>query len=180
MPALTAAMARGEERAFRDFYDAYFNRLLRYLLVVTQGNEPAAREALQAALVRVARYVKPFPGEEPFWRWLTVLARSAWVDETRKERRWFAFLERFSRQTGADTGSTAGDGQPDEKLHELLAQMLATLPQDERDLITQKYFTRLSVREIAAAQQTTEKAVESKLGRVRGKLRTAILGRLRT
>ena len=58
--ALTRAMALGDEAAFRQFYDAYFDRLLRYLLVVTGGNEQAAREALQGALVRVARHVKPF------------------------------------------------------------------------------------------------------------------------
>ena len=69
-------MARGNEAAFRAFYDGYFDRLLRYLLVVTNGNEEAAREALQLALVRVVRHVKPFGAEEKFWSWLTVLALS--------------------------------------------------------------------------------------------------------
>ena len=50
--ALTRALARGDEAAFREFYGAYFDRLLRYLLVVTGGDETAAREALQLTLVR--------------------------------------------------------------------------------------------------------------------------------
>ncbi len=53
-------MVRGDETAYRIFYDAYFDRLLRYLLVVTGGNEEVAREALQLALVRVVRHVKCF------------------------------------------------------------------------------------------------------------------------
>jgi len=77
-------MAGGDEAAYRQFYDAYFDRLLRYLLVVTGGNEEAAREALQLALVRVVRHVKTFETEEKFWSWLTVLARSAFADESRK------------------------------------------------------------------------------------------------
>jgi len=47
--------------------------------VVTGGNEHAAREALQAALVRVVRHVRLFDAEDKFWSWLTVLARSALV-----------------------------------------------------------------------------------------------------
>jgi RNA polymerase sigma-70 factor (ECF subfamily) len=176
--ALTGALARGDEAAFREFFDAYFDRLLRYLLVVTGGNEPAAREALQAALIRVARHAKPFDTEEKFWSWLTVLARTALADESKKQRRWFAFLERFSRH--AETESAAmHNGAADEKLRELLEKNLSALPADERELIAQKYFSRRSVREIAGARQATEKAVESKLSRVRRKLKNALFADLK-
>src|SRR5437016_11856184 len=93
--ALTAGMAAGDEDAYRMFHELYFRRLLRYLLVVTGGREEAAREALQLTLLRVVRHVRKFNSEEAFWSWLTVLARSAVVDETRKRHRYFAFLERL-------------------------------------------------------------------------------------
>ena len=171
-------MAAGGEAAYRQFYDGYFDRLLRYLLVVTGGNEQAAREALQAALVRVVRYVKMFESEEKFWSWLTVLARSALADESKKQRRWFAFLEKFSRHAETESAA-ANNGEADETLRELLAQKVSALPPDERELISQKYFLRRSVREIAGAQQTTEKAVESKLSRVRRKLKDEIFSGLK-
>jgi RNA polymerase sigma-70 factor, ECF subfamily len=178
LAALTRAMAAGDETAYRIFYDAYFDRLLRYLLVVTGGNEEAAREALQLALVRVVRHVKTFESEENFWSWLTVLARSALADESRKRRRYFAFLDRFTRHQ--QTGSAAMDnGEADEQLRALLESKLTALPEDERQLIEQKYILRQSVREIAEAQQTTEKAVESKLSRVRRKLKGAVLAGLK-
>jgi RNA polymerase sigma-70 factor (ECF subfamily) len=171
-------MARGDEAAFREFYDAYFDRLLRYLLVVTGGDETAAREALQLALVRVVRHVKPFDDAEKFWSWLTVLARSARADESRKQRRYFAFLEKFTRH--AETENTFGnDGAADEQLRELLERNVSSLPPDEKELVAQKYFMRRSVREIADAQQTTEKAVESKLSRVRRKLKDAVFAGLK-
>jgi RNA polymerase sigma-70 factor (ECF subfamily) len=176
--ALTRAMARGDEAAFREFYDAYFDRLLRYLLVVTGGHEEAAREALQLALVRVVRHVKPFEAEEKFWSWLTVLARSALADESRKRRRYFAFLERFTRHQ--ETGpATMNNGEADEQLCALLERKLTALPEDERQLVEQKYLLRQSVRAIADGQQTTEKAVESKLSRVRRKLKDAVLAELK-
>ena len=43
----------------------------------------------------------------------------------------------------------------------------------------QKYFERESVRDIAARLQTSEKAVESRLVRVRYKLKEAVLDELR-
>src|SRR5664279_5712368 len=89
-------MAEGDELAYRTFYDAYFNRLSRYLLVVTAGEEDAAREALQSALVRVVRHIRVFPSDAVFWSWLTVLARSALSDQRRKKRRYLAFLDRFT------------------------------------------------------------------------------------
>jgi RNA polymerase sigma-70 factor (ECF subfamily) len=175
---LTRALAAGDETAYRIFHDAYFDRLLRYLLVVTGGNEEAAREALQLALVRVVRHVKTFGSEEKFWSWLTVLARSALADESRKRRRYFSFLERFTRHQ--EIGPSAMDnGETDERLRALLESKLTALPEDERQLVEQKYILRRSVREIADGRQTTEKAVESRLSRVRRKLKDAVLAELK-
>jgi hypothetical protein len=56
--ALTRRLVAGEEAAWREFHDAYFDRLLRYLLVVCHGDETAARTALQASLVKIVRSVR--------------------------------------------------------------------------------------------------------------------------
>ena len=163
--------------AWRTFYDAYFNRLWRYLLVVAAGNEDTAREALQGALVRVARHIKIFHDENAFWGWLTVLARSALADETRKRRRYFSFLDRFTRHAVLEN-EIRKDNHADERLRVLLAQQVALLPPDEQNLVEQKYSARRSVREIADELETTEKAVESRLTRVRKKLKDAVLAAL--
>jgi RNA polymerase sigma-70 factor (ECF subfamily) len=176
--ALTRAMSKGDEMAWRTFYDAYFDRLWRYLLVVAAGNEDAAREALQAALVRVARHVKIFHDEEVFWGWLTVLARTSFADETKKRRRYFSFLDRFTRHAEVEFDG-AIDSQAGERLEMLLEQKVALLPPDEQNLVGRKYLDRRSVREIAEELQMTEKAVESKLSRVRQKLKNAVLAELK-
>jgi len=160
--------------AWRTFYDAYFDRLWRYLLVVAAGQEDAAREALQGALVRVTRHIKVFRDENVFWSWLTVLARSAFADESKKHRRYFLFLDRFTRQASVELDA-ANERQTDERLKSLLERHVALLPPDERELVEQKYFARRTVREIANELQMTEKAVESKLSRLRKKLKDAML-----
>src|SRR6266540_2080795 len=95
LPSITARMTRGDEAAYRTFYELYFHRLLRCLLVLTGGREDAAREALQLTLVRVVRHIRRFESEEIIWSWLTVLARSSLVDEERKRKRYFGLLDRF-------------------------------------------------------------------------------------
>ena len=174
---LTAQMVKGDEMAYRTFYDHYFNRLLRYLLVVTGGREEAAREAIQQTLLRVVRHIKAFDSEETFWSWLTVLARSSIVDEERKRSRYFALLDRFFQRQQLDVGFTEDD--TDAHLLELVEKNLALLSDEERDLIERKYLEHGSVKEIAGEMQSSEKAIESRLVRIRKKLREAILAQLK-
>src|SRR5688572_1358408 len=107
--ALTARMVHSDETGWREFYDAYFNRLLRYLLVVTNGREESAREALQLTLMRVVRNIRNFDSEAAFWSWLTVLARSSVVDEARKRNRYLALLDRFFRTESVATSANESD-----------------------------------------------------------------------
>jgi RNA polymerase sigma factor (sigma-70 family) len=85
-----------------------------------------------------------------------------------------AFLDRFASH--ARLAPVAWEGDP---LGEVLERNLATLPVEDRALLEMKYFERLSVSCIAAKLQTTEKAVESRLTRVRQKLKLAVLADLK-
>ncbi len=95
-------MSRGNEAAFHEFYNLYFNRLLRYLIVITNGQEEIAREAVQLTFMRVARHVRKFDSETAFWNWLAVLARRCAVDELRRNRRQH-LLARFQQRQPALT-----------------------------------------------------------------------------
>ena len=164
--ALTANLARGDEDAFREFYDRYFNRLLGYLLVLTRGHEDRAREALQSAMVRVVKHVRRFDSDETFWSWLTVLARTALVDQERKRCRYTAALERFAHEDASASES---------HLLDCLRQSVTMLPQEDLVLIERKYFKEQSVAQIACALDSTEKAIESRLARIRQRLKKQTL-----
>ena len=171
--ALTRGMVSGNENAYRTFYDAYFDRLSRYLLVVAAGKEEAMRDAVQATFVRVVRHIKVFPDDAQFWAWLTVVARSAFSDQTRTHRRYLAFLDRFTTHAHTQR-ELAADPSAEEDLDQRLQQAVAQLPSDERLLVERKYFEQRSVREIAAELGTSEKAIESRLVRVRRKIKDTV------
>jgi RNA polymerase sigma-70 factor (ECF subfamily) len=178
--ALTEGMKRCDENAYRNFHEVYFPRLHRYLLVVAAGDEDAAREAVQSTFLRVVRYIKPFDHEPHFWHWLTALARTALADQRRKRSRYRAFLDRFIGYTRVEAEvEPAADGQADAQLLAALEESLLRLPPDERELVQRKYLARESVRDIAASLQISEKAVESRLTRVRLKLKTETLNGLK-
>jgi len=173
---LTAALSRGEEPAFHLFYHRYVPRLLRYLLVLAAGREEVAREVLQQTLMRVARHVKMFDAEEKFWSWLTVVARTAFVDDRRKQNRYLAFLDRFlHRQSSIDAPS---ESDAERHLSILLEEEVERLPGEERALIERKYFSGASVQTIAEETHLTPKAVEARLVRTRRKLKAMVLARL--
>ena len=176
--ALTQRMARGEEAAFHEFHDRYFDRLLRYQFVLARGDEDAAREALQETLTRVARRVRRFDDEHAFWCWLARLARSAAIDAARRRTRYSRLLRLFA--LGGSAGTTVPrEDEADAHLEQLLARTVECLDPDDRALLDAKYTARSTVRAIAEERRTTEKAIESRLLRIRRELRSAMKNLLR-
>ena len=60
-----------------------------------------------------------------------------------------------------------------------LETCLLRWPDEDRSLLEEKYFEAQSYAEIAADRGLTEKAVESKLGRLRHKLKSCILAEMK-
>lgn len=172
---LTAQIRAGDEEAFRAFHQLYFDRLYQFLLLVTRGNEPEARDALQETLLRVIRYARKFDDEEIFWSWLKTVARSAARDAGRKQNRYLNLLQKFALHSATQSPPAADH----HSLGDLLEESLAELPVRDRELIKAKYLDGASVRDLASNSGLTEKAIESLLLRLRKRIREFILQKLR-
>jgi RNA polymerase sigma-70 factor (ECF subfamily) len=168
---LTRQMAAGDEEAFCRFHQLYFDRLYQFLLAVARGQEQEAQDAVQETLVHVARSARRFESEEVFWCWLKAVARNAARDGGRKQRRYFDFMQKFALES--TVRSEDGD------LGAALEDCLGELEPGERELIEAKYIQGESVREISVETGLTEKAVESRLLRLRHRLRVRLLQKLR-
>src|SRR5262249_37155801 len=149
----------------REFHDQYFDRLYHFLLVVNHGQEQEAKDALQQALLRVLRYIRPFETEEVFWCWLKTVARSAARDVHRKQTRYASIVEAFALRflpIPQDNHFAEGDG-----LTVALEESLAELSDSERRLLEAKYIEGRTVKELGAETGLSLKAVESRLDRLR-------------
>jgi RNA polymerase sigma-70 factor (ECF subfamily) len=169
-------LAAGEEAAFGEFHERYFDRLYQFLLVVACGNEQEAQEALQQTLLRVLRYARVFQSEEAFWDWLKVLARSAARDAGRKQQRYLALLKNFSLRWQSHHSQVVAD--EDDVMRTALEESLNELNRNDRQLIEDKYVLGSTVKELSAAAGATEKSVESRLVRLRRELRQRVLKKL--
>src|SRR5436190_13881414 len=64
---ITARMRDYDEAAFREFYESYCDRLYRYLLVLTRGNEGLSRDLLQETMTKVMHRMRQFENELQLW-----------------------------------------------------------------------------------------------------------------
>lgn len=173
--SLTESIAQGNEEAFNRFYALYFDALYRYLLLVSGGLEEAARDSLQETMIRVIRYMKPFDDAGAFWNWLRKIAKTSFIDQMRKTQRHDGLIP-FS--TLEKTLDEAAQADPDATLENILAGCVKQLRPDEQDLIEGKYMQSRSYADLAVQLGVTPKAVESRLARIRKKLKTMIVERL--
>ncbi len=174
---LTRGLAAGDETAFREFHTLYFDRLYQFLLAVTRGQEHEAQEALQQTLLRVVRYARVFDSEDVFWSWLKALGRSAARDAGRKQQRYSALLQNFAlrwRQQSEQAPTDGGD-----RLCAALKESLDELDPTRRTLLEAKYLDGTTVKELCLQAGVSEKALESRLLRLRQELRQRVLAKLR-
>jgi RNA polymerase sigma factor (sigma-70 family) len=138
---LTTRMVSGEEEAFRQFHENYFDRLYRYLTVVTGGNDQQALDALQETLLRVVKYIRCFDQAAVFWSWLTVLARSAARDGARRQNSYLRMLTGYARGfLGLTEADTHEPINAEAELRACLDAALAALEEIDQRLVEGKYF----------------------------------------
>jgi RNA polymerase sigma-70 factor (ECF subfamily) len=169
---LAAAVARGDETTFREFYERYQGRLLRFALVLARGDETLAHDAVQAAFVTAAKKLRGVAGEEHLWNWLARVARQHLAKVWRQQQRDSAVVGMAEPPDFSD-----GTG-PDSVLEESLDAALLAMDADERELVEWFYFDKLSHKEIAGRLDATPKSVSSRLERARAKLRATMTRKL--
>jgi RNA polymerase sigma factor (sigma-70 family) len=165
---LTAAIARGEEAAFRQLYDAYQARLFRLALALGRGDESLAHETVQSVFLAAASKLKPLKTEEHLWNWLAQITRQNMAKQWRQRQRHSVVVSMADLPNGAEASP------PETRLEESLDAALLALDADERQMIEWFYLDGLSQKEIAAQLNTTPKAVSSRLERARTRLRALV------
>lgn len=175
IPKLTQAAQRGDHAAFEQLYHALFTPLYRYLLVCSGGREQESQEILQEILVRMARHIKRFDRPTDLWNWIRCIGRNLLTDYRRKTNRKPSLRPLEPEFDPISTSSERDD------LHELsqhLDHCLDRLDPMERALIYGKYMETKSHATLAREYDLTTKAVESRLARIRKKLKSLMIERL--
>ncbi|MCW1912377.1 sigma-70 family RNA polymerase sigma factor [Luteolibacter sp. GHJ8] len=164
--SLTRGLTRCDEAAWREFHVHYFP-LLKSMALARGIPDCEASEIVQRVYLRVLRHAKVFHHGSDFEAWLSCLTRCEAVDKLRSNHRRTWLGERFQQWQELRRPI------PDEGDDRLESAMLS-LEEEDRRLLTRHYVDGWSQDELAAEQQISTKALESKLARLRRRLRGLI------
>lgn len=175
---LVRAAQAGQNRAFDELVVRYRDKVYRLSFKILRHEEDAA-EALQDAFLSAFRGIKNFKAESTFSTWLYRIATNASLMKYRKRRDGHVSLEQS--QSNADEPGEAmqlpdWSTQPldellDAETREVMADGIALLPEDDREVFQMRDILEMSNAEVAEKLGLTVAAVKSRLHRARIRLR---------
>jgi RNA polymerase sigma-70 factor (ECF subfamily) len=168
MDGLGKRLARGEQAAFAELYDACADRLHHYLVVRLRSREDAD-DVLQETFVRLARTRKRLAGVENLVAYVFTIARNEAARLIKRRKRQQA--GRAGPVDGRSFHQPVGDDAPACEAADLVAAALDRLTPEQREIVVLKTYSGLTFREIAEVTGLPQ-------GTVATRYRTA-LGRLR-
>ncbi len=175
------AAACADPQAFAVLYHAYVGPIYRYHhahVRAAQDAEDLTAATFGAALASLGHYRE----QDHFAAWLFAIAHHALIDFQRRQRRLTALTDRRAAATEegeplldalADAALTPEGAaiQADEATR--LHRLLSTLPHDQREAVTLRYFGELRPAEIGVVLGRGDGAVRTLLHRALDRLRRA-------
>lgn len=162
----------GDESAFRQLYDAFSGRTLRYLRGVI--DDDAAEDVQQEVWLGVYRRIRDLANPGGFRTWLYATTRSRAIDHLRRQRRW-AELEEISAREGPAGPLPAEppdfDRGPDDKAVTAALEMLSPV---HREVLLLRYWSDLSYAEIALVLGCSIGTVRSRLHNAKARMADAL------
>lgn len=179
---LVEQLLAGDERAFREFFDEYFDRLYRFALSRVRSNPSLAEEAAQRALCRGVRKLDSFRGDSNLFSWLVGICRNELADlleiSNRDAARQVSLDSDPAGQRAAQHQAAESRYEPDQQTvsnerAEQIEAILHRLPGRYGEVLRWKYLEDLSTEEIAAKLATSHDAAQSTLQRARSAFKSA-------
>ena len=171
---LARKIVRGDEQAFRNFFDYYFPRLYRFALSRLNGDVELTKDIVQETLMRATTHMKTYRGEATLFSWLCQIARNLIRTHFKKnnKQQTIHIGDHPEVQDVMDNIRDEILQKPEhvyanDNLRELIFSTLDHIPHGYGDLLEWKYLDKLSVEEIAHQLDTSATSIQSKLARAR-------------
>jgi RNA polymerase sigma-70 factor, ECF subfamily len=158
---------QGDQEALRYLYVHYADHVYGYVASIVRDDHEAEDVTQHVFAKLMTALPKYEPREVPFSAWILRVARNVAVDHMRQRR---AILSDEVREL--DTRVEDDDASRMRSLG--LRDALATLPEDQRQVIVMRHLVGLSPGEIAGRLGRTEPSIHGLHHRGRGALRTAL------
>jgi len=167
---------RGQQNAYAILVERYqsyvFTLVLRYV-----NDRGLAEEISQDVFVKAYRSLKDFKGTSKFSTWLYAIVHTTCISQLRKKKDAAILLEQDKLTSVA--ANEHSHERAEQKLEQksrkaLLSAAIATLPEEDAQIITLIYLAEQTIEEVSSIMNITPNNVKVKLFRARQKLRTVL------
>jgi len=147
---------RTRDAGFKIIYNRYHRELYGYIrkIVITHEN---ADDVLQNTLMKVFRNLTGFRGDASLKSWIYRIAHNEALQLLRKNKRQATIHSEEIREYNL----YADPYFRGERVHELLLEAVASLPERQKQVFELKYFEDFKYSEIAEVLQVTEGALKA-------------------
>jgi RNA polymerase sigma-70 factor (ECF subfamily) len=174
---LVGAFQRGERAAFDDLVRRWDRKIQGAVYRLT-GSQEEAREVAQETFLRAYRSLPSFKGEARVSSWLYQIALNLCRDRIRRRRvRTLLSLEELVEGGAelAEAGPSAHEIVESADLRRRVADAVASLPEEQREVIVLKEYEGLTFAEIALVLGLPVSTVKTRLYRGLTHLRQRLL-----
>lgn len=148
-----------------------YGALIRYVVDPILPDPRDAEECASDVELKLLRAAPALDPDRPLRPYVTAVARNAAVSRARRRRGEEAELDE-----ALPSGSTPEEELLRRERTQALSRALRSLSDADRRLLYRKYYYRQSTAQIAAELGLTQRAVEGRLYRLRGRLRELLRG----
>jgi RNA polymerase sigma-70 factor (ECF subfamily) len=174
---LVARYRQGDVAALEVLVERYKRQLFGYILNMT-GNAGEADEIFQEAWLKVIRKIHLYRHKN-FFGWLVRITHNVVIDKARRKKPNVS-LDAESDEgaslsnTLADSGPSPRDGVGNEDLGRRIAEAVATLPEEQKEVFLLRTKAELAFKEIAKVQGTSINTALARMQYALSKLRVPL------
>ena len=139
----------GDRQACTDLIDKHYQQVYWYLLDLSKNQEQAA-DLTQDTFAKAWQALSGFRGDSSFRTWLFAIARNEFLLQLREKGRAPALAEYLDLELMPDPAPSAEERYASGDMVQQVRGQVHRLPGKYREVIALHYFSRLSLREVAA------------------------------
>ena len=168
--ALVRRSQDGDAEAFRTLVEGYKNALFGVAYLMTRDRR-VAEDAVQEGLIQIWKHLPSLRDPTRIKPWLIQIV----VNEVKQQFRTkqVPSLPIEAADIACDDNAPEEQAMSSER-RRLIKQALSGLPQEQREAVVLRFYSDLSVPEIAAATRTPEGTIKSRLNRAMTRLGTLL------
>lgn len=184
---LMGRFKRGDAKAFEQLLARHKRGIYNFCLKML-GERTQAEDAMQEIFLRLLRSAKDWERQAKLTTWLYTIARNYCIDALRKAsyRKTASLDHSLKEGEGGSEGTPLGERVADEesispdrgaesaRMRTLLAQAIAALPPEQREVFVMREHAGMPFKEIAGVVGVPENTVKSRMRYALEHLRTSL------